>query len=571
MFSLRRHIAIQSECDIGCRLCQAIGCVHPHQRDLDEIHSELDQALLSLCKTIVFPPNAFAHRDIAEIAELVLERGLLPIFRTRPWQYSGQSLELILKLASAGAEIELLIDRPTHPDTLDRIATLKKSKLRSLTPVLVPNKREDLGIVLDALPLEIRRELEILPLSGTGQDDHFFEPDELHAWLETVQDSGQGFRLKPYGEFDRTSPAAPPGFNQPGDFHVLFSKRKKENEILLSIVVPFKWVDQNLRDTVASFQKQNADAATFELILVKDGPSKNHEIETSLKALVSRQDFNWSVLLNSTPLSPVSHLQVGLSMNNGALFGVGTQIAFLESGVVAEAGWVQEAIAASVKDPVAYLPRLRPAAAARKECISVADFPQELQLLAPSSRSQRVEWQKLRSSCLSMPMRDFFEVGGFPRAFLGTNGFHITGLLWKLARLGKSVATRETGLLRISSDDERLKRPSPPTWRLFAASLRELESVSASAAMLYFMTMDADVYRCYFAGYGRSALARTLFRHIGKNRFSRPLLETLLYVFTAIRSGSPFAYVASSVLSGSRQLIIDLKERFTEARRGRAK
>lgn len=572
MFSLRRHIAIQSECSTDCGLCQSLGCLHSHQRTLDEVREELRLAEEGRAEVVVFPPNALEHPEVEFLAAMARSHGLNTVFRSRPSQFAGPSLDVILRLADNGAQFELLMDRPTDPALMDRIVELSQDTLQ-LTPVVIPTRRPDLSVTLDALPFEFRRKLEVLALSKSDSQPQLFDCDELNRWLDEVSHLHPEMAMKPYAELDRTSPLAPPGFCQNEEITTVISSPTARDRVALSVVIAFDRIDQRLARSVSSLERQTASGHEFELLLVHDGSGEPSIIEKQLRSMIEREDLAWTLLFlahsRRSPASDETPLRFSTAMNSGALYASGRSLAFLEPGTLVPLAWADDAIRACDSGPCVYQPLwIRPQSTDLSE--GVARGLPELRLL--DSRDQGLQaddWQTLRLSCLCVSVQDFFKAGGFPRC-QELQGLAIPFMSWKLHRAGRSVSARELRVYRIV-DEVDTQQVESSAWRRLSRSIRETKRLSSAAQNFYVTTLDPLVYRRYFVAMGGSPLVRWLIQRGGQIAVIRPLLEVVHFSLQALRAERPMEFVLGSIASGSQQLLSGLRARLPEPRRRRAK
>jgi hypothetical protein len=240
-----------SECDAGCKLCGALGCLRPTRLTDPEFLRELDSAVLACATTIVFPPNFLNHPEAAQFCAEVSRRGLKTLIRIRPSQLISMS-ELISTLEYRSASFEVIVS-----EAIPKVALNSRVSFKT---ILVPSREIDPAILLDAVPFAWRSNLEILsPLPSVF--DHALSPDQLYLFL-----TSQPRPLRAYSEIARSIAGRIPGAKA----ELVVSRTG--NDVRLSCILAISSGDslEESLTRLANLAAQTLETRFFEVCVVCD-------------------------------------------------------------------------------------------------------------------------------------------------------------------------------------------------------------------------------------------------------------------------------------------------------------
>ena len=528
-FMIRQPLAVLDTCETTCRLCSTLGCLRPESLDWDAFLVELDLMERAAPDEIVMPPNALEHFELGSFCAEITRRGMTPVVRLRPHQLVANPV-LVQSLDYQGASFEIIFDRPvTHVelDTVERFFNQHSGRI-----VLVPSPFVDANAVLDALPRKLKRELQILaPLHG----ENGFSPDEIHDWLSQNR----------FEERDLSVPLSA-GIDQGvGRFwetgvhtQQLFEHGPQTDAVRVSVVIPFHGEPGLLFVTLNSLAKQTLSATQFEIIVVADRRTPN--ILELVVEQIPKIIFNSHVrVLKIADFSKDQTVfRAGVVRNGGALCANGDILLFLDSDAVAPPELLADALSAHEQaDVIQYK---------RKELSSARPANSYWTHFYNSSDWQKLadRWKFVSSFCLSVKVKHFLEVGGFPSA-LSRFGCEDTFLGWKLDQLQ----------LRFSIRNLEVTHAGSPLRSYAWSSLRKMRAMRRSAMDFYLCTLDPEVYRVFFTLMGPGPELRWLARAAARTQFTIPILSFARFGLLFLKIRNRKSYLLSLMNSSVGPLV----------------
>ncbi len=387
------------------------------------------------------------------------------IVRVRPQQIVRHR-QLVSALEYGDASFEIVIDRPLSTEDFSGIQSLASHVVAT---TVVINRSIDTEAVVESLPREACGAVALLAPVESG--DRFFSPDTVYGLM-----ASPGLRDLPsigveqgHSRFLETGVRATPREARPAAISVR-----------VSVIVPFHLVAPIA--CLEALSRQTLNRSKFEVVVVVDRAVNDDLFEVERWIRAAPRDFCISLyVLDSKGTSP-SDFRAGLARNAGAFHARGDLLVFLDADAVAPPELLEDALEAHRLSDVIQYRRF-------DENVETEEYWSRF-YDSPNWSSLERKWKYVSSFALSVKLKHFLAVGGFPSA-LDRYGCEDTFLGWKLDRAGHRFELRNLTIEHVG------RSPRRTSTRI------KMKRIASSARAFYLCTLDPAVYRLFFPVMGR--------------------------------------------------------------------